>query len=235
MFSIVLCFFLAILQGSAKAGIPESVSLLELGKFLEARDKIRSELAFEESGTGYLNLGFAENKLGETTEAYAHFLKASELLPRSSELSFFLKQSSQNQTWKKFDSKALLARVFFVNYVLNEYEVWLLAALFMLASSLMLGILIYYQKPLQVFYLALVVSIYLLGSAVYKSNHSGVWLVTRKDSNLNVTPSASPQSMESLPKHSVLRLEREANGWAYAEISSGKKGWIHESDFVKVD
>ena len=235
MFSIVLCFFLAILQGSAKAGIPESVSLLELGKFLEARDKIRSELAFEESGTGYLNLGFAENKLGETTEAYAHFLKASELLPRSSELSFFLKQSSQNQTWKKFDSKALLARVFFVNYVLNEYEVWLLAALFMLASSLMLGILIYYQKPLQVFYLALVVSIYLLGSAVYKSNHSGVWLVTRKDSNLNVTPSASPQSMESLPKHSVLRLEREAHGWADAEISSGKKGWIHESDFVKVD
>ncbi|MEI8027945.1 MAG: hypothetical protein WCI18_16465 [Pseudomonadota bacterium] len=235
MFSIVLCFFLALLQGSAKAGIPESVSLLEQGKYLEARDKIRSELALEESGTGYLNLGFAENKLGETTEAYAHFLKASELLPRSSELASFLKQSSQNQSWKKFETKALLPRVFFLNYFLNEYEVWLLVALFMLTSSLIFGILIYYQKPLQVFYLALFLSLYVLGSAVSKTNHSGTWLVTRKDSQLNVTPSASPQSMESLPKHSVLRLEREANGWAYAEISSGKKGWIHESDFVKVD
>ena len=235
MFSIVLCFFLALLQGSANAGIPESVTLLEQGKYLEARDKIRSELAFEESGTGYLNLGFAENKLGETTEAYAHFLRASELLPRSSELAFFLKQSSQNQTWKKFETKAWLSRVFFVNDFMNEYEVWLLAALFMLTSSLIFGILIYYQKPLQFFYLALVASLYVLGSAVSKTNHSRTWLVTKKDSHLNVTPSASLQSLESLPKHSVLRLEREANGWVYAEISSGKKGWIHESDFVKVD
>ncbi len=235
MFSIVLCFFLALLQGSANAGIPESVSLLEQGKYLEARDKIRSELAFEESGTGYLNLGFAENKLGETTEAYAHFLRASELLPRSSELAFFLKQSSQNQTWKKFETKGWLSRVFFVNDFMNEYEVWLLAALFMLTSSLIFGILIYYQKPLQFFYLALVASLYVLGSAVSKTNDSRTWLVTKKDSHLNVTPSASLQSLESLPKHSVLRLEREANGWVYAEISSGKKGWIHESDFVKVD
>jgi len=235
MFPVVLMVFLAMVQGAAKASIPESVSFLEQGKYSEARDKIRSELGMEESGTGYFNLGFSETKLGEATEAYAHFLKASELLPRSLEVTYFLKQASQNQTWKKFDGSPLGSRVFFIGFYFNEYEVWLLAALTLLASSLTLLALIYFQKKLQLMIVPIVLSLYILSSAVYKSNRSQTWLVTKKDTHLNVTPSSSLQSMESISKHSVLRLEKEANGWAYAEISSGKKGWIYESDFIKVD
>ena len=235
MVSVVFGLLFSFLSSLALSAPPESVSLLEKGLFLEARDEIRTELASEESGTGYLNLGISELKLGESVEAYVHFLRASEFLPRSSEVAFFIRQAAQNQTWKKFEDRSFLGVFFFPGMFFNEYELWLTAALALFLSSLMLCLMIFYQKKVSLALMPLLFSLYTLGAALQGSLQSDTWIVTRKDTVLNSTPSNSPQPLETLTKLSVLRLVKESNGWAYGQISSGKKGWIHESDFLKAD
>jgi tetratricopeptide (TPR) repeat protein len=234
----IIAAFLMMLSNFAAAKEAESASgifFLEQGKYSDAKEAFQNDLVDLEAGSTFFNLAYSELKLGDTSSALLHLIKARELLPRYANIQYFMTEVEKNKELKFFERSTVTSSIFGLHRYLNEYESWLLAACFLAASSLIcLGILLFRKRTFAVFY-PFFLSLYLIGGGIFKSLSQAEWLVSKMDTSLHATPSPSSDQLANVSKSSPLKVIRNASGWAYVEVSTGMKGWVNETDFVRLE
>jgi uncharacterized protein YgiM (DUF1202 family) len=237
MLQIVTAVLMMISSFSA-AEETESTSgifFLEQGKYSDAKDAFQSELVDLEAGSTFFNLAFAELKLGDTSSALLHLIKARGLLPRFANIQYFMTEIEKNNELKFFEKNSLTSNIFGLHRYFNEFESWLLAACFLVASSMICLVIVFVRKRTFAVFYPFFVSFYFIGGGVFKSLSQAEWVVSKKDTSLHSTPSPSSDPLANVSKSSPLRVIRNASGWAYVEVSTGMKGWVNEKDFVRVE
>ena len=234
----VIASLLVLISGIALADDSDAskgILFLEQGKYYDAKEAFKNELIDLEAGTTFLNLAYSELKLGEKTPAYLHLIKAKELLPRNSTVKYYLSEIERDIELKYFEEKTFLGKVFIVGDYFNEYEMWLLGSSFFLFSSLFcLGFVLLRKRSLVPLY-SFFLSFYFVGAGLHKSLWHSEWVISKKDTALQVIPSQSSEKLTNITKVSALKVIRESSGWAYVEVSVGKKGWINEADFLRYE